>query len=477
MQKEASVSKNIVWSVAERLSSQGLYFVISIVLARLILPDIYGLVNIVNVVVNLFSLVIQSSFSSALIVDNNADDRKYSSAFWSTLIFTVLLYGTLFATAPLIAAFYNYPALALYIRVMSLQLILQGIYSIPFAYVSKHMMFSKTVISTFVGVAVSGATAIWMAMNGMEVWALICINGIEVAVSTVILWILIRFRVRFVLDIKSLLEMWRYCWKLMTVDFLNSLYTNINSLIIGKKYQSSDVAYYNKAYSLPQMLLGSVNTAVSKVLFPAFAQVKNSVDETREMLRMSIRVMNYIILPMLTGLAAVSYDLISLLFGEAWIETVPYLQLMCVVWMFQPIQTNAAQAMKALGKGSTYLKIEGAKKACGLVILIVCLIAGTSAISLAWALVVGQFVSTLLNMPVLKKHFKYRYRMQIKDMMASVLMNALMFALVWGVGKLIDGLILRLIVQVAVGGFSYLLMSLITKNENLMFVFNKIKNR
>lgn len=477
MQKEPRVVKNVFWSIVERLSSQGMYFVISVVLSRLILPEIYGIVNIVSVFVNLFSLVIQSGFSSALIYDENTDEGKYSSAFWSTLIFTTVLYGVLYIAAPAIAIFYGHPALTLYLRVMALQLVLQGIYSIPFAYVSKHMMFSKTVISTFAGVIVSGVIAILLAMNGMGIWALICINGIEVAVSTIVLWIMLKFRVRFVLDVKSVLAMWRYCWKLMAVDFLNSLYTSLNSLIIGKKYQSSDVAYYNKAYSLPQMLLGSVNTAVSKVLFPAFAQVKNSVDETREMLRKAIRTMNYIVLPMLTGLAAISYDLILLLFTEAWIETAPYLRLMCVVWMFQPIQTNAVQAMKALGKGSIYLKLEMAKKVCGLSVMIVCLMVGSSAISLAWALVAGQFVSTILNMPFLKKYLKYNYKTQLKDMMASVLMNMIMFALVRGVGQLIDDLIVKLVIQVVVGGFSYLLMSLITKNEHLIFILNKIRNR
>lgn len=477
MQEKTSVSKNIFWSIAERFSSQALYFVISVVLARLISPDIYGIVNIVTVFVNLFSLAVQTGFSSALIFDDKTDERKYSSAFWSTLILTSVLYGVLFVAASLIATFYGYPEIKLYVRVMSLQLILQGIYSIPFAYVSKHMLFSKTVISTFVGMAVSGVVAVFLAINGMGVWALISMNGIQVLVATIVLWVIIKFKIQLILDIKSVIRMWGYCWKLMAVDFLNSLYTNLNSLIIGKKYQSSDVAYYNKAYSLPQTLLGSVNTAISQVLFPVFAQVKSSIGETREMLRKSIRAMNYIILPVLTGLAAISHDAILLLFTEAWLETAPYLQLMCIAWMFQPIQTNTAQAMKALGKTSVYLKLEIVKKVCGLVILLFFLVTGTSAISLAWALVASQIASILLNMPVLKKYFEYNYSAQIKDMLSSVVMNLIMFILVCGVGLLFDGLVLRLVIQVLTGVLCYMALSLITKNENMLFIIEKIKNR
>lgn len=471
-QTSKKISNSILWSVMERLSSQGMYFLVSIVLTRLIMPEEYGIVTIVTVFVNLCGVVVQSGFSSALIYYDGDDIACYSTAFWATLGITGSIYILMFLLAPSIAKFYEIPSLMLYIRVMSMQFVFQGIQSIPFAYVSKHMMFRKNYIATFIGVFVSAVVAIVLAINGLGVWALITITSIEVIVATIILLITINFKIVFKFDIRIFKAMFKYCWRLVVVDSLNSLYSSLNSMIIGKRFSTADVAYYNKAYNLPQTMFGSVNTAISKVLFPVFAE-KNITDSVRiKMLRRSIRTINYVMFPMLLGLATVAPSFIIVLFTETWREVIFYLQIMCLVWMFQPIQTCAIQIFKGVGVNSIYLKIEIIKKIISLLILILSILVFNSAIGIAWALLASQIVSTVINIPVMNKYLKYSYRDQIKDGCSSLLLCMLMMIAAHLVGVLITNLILKLIVQVMVGSATYLLISFFTKNEQFIYIYS-----
>ena len=380
----------------------------------------------------------------------------------------------MFIAAPGIALFYEVPKLTLYVRVMSFQFIFQGIQSIPFAYVSKHMLFRKNYVATFCGVVVSAVIAITLAVSGLGVWALIGMTSIEVIVATIILWISLKFKIAFVFDKTIFKQMLRYCWKLVAVDLLNALYSSLNSIIIGKKFTKSDVAYYNKAYNLPQTMFGSVNTAISKVLFPVFAEKEIDDFERLSMLRRSIRTINYVMFPMLAGLAAIAPTFVVVLFTDKWSAMTIYLQIMCVVWMFQPVQTCAIQMFKAVGKNDVYLKLEIIKKILAIAILISFIVIFNSAIGIAWALLTGQILSALMNVPIMKKHLGYRYRHQLKDMCSSVLLCIVMVVLTCAVGMLVQNLIVTLIVQVLVGVGTYVVLSLVSKNENFMYVYKTL---
>ena len=477
MKSSDKVSKNIMWSVVERLCSQGMYFVVSVVLARVILPELYGAVTIVTVFVNLCAVVVQSGFSSALIYSDGDDVLHYSTAFWGTLMVTSLLYIGMFLAAPAIASFYhNEPVLTVYIRVMSFQFVFQGIQSIPFAYVSKHMLFRHNYIATFIGVLGSGIISILLAVNGLGVWALIGMTSIEVVIATVILWLKVGFRIEPVFDVKIFKSLLQYCWKLVAVDLLNSLYSGINSMIIGKKFSKSDVAYYNKAYNLPQSMFGSVNTAISKVLFPVFAEKDLKEKDRLRMVRSANRRINYILFPMLLGLASVAPAFVIVLFTEIWSPMTLYLQIMCVVWLFQPVQTCAIQLFKAIGKSDAYLKLEIAKKICAVCILVFFLFSFDSAIGIAWALLAGQLVSVLLNVPFLKKYLGYSVRAQIQDFLSPLAISAVMVAMVSVTGTLVENMLLKLVLQVFVGGVSYIIVSIVTKNEEFFYVLQMVKS-
>ena len=327
--ENGSITNNMVWSVTERVTSQILSTIVSVILARLLYPEAYATVALVTVFINLATVVMSSSFSSALIYDKEQSIEHYSTAFYSILLVTGTLYLMLYITAPFLAIYYNDDSLANIIRVMSLVLVPQGIYSILFAYVSKNMLFKKTYKPTFLG-AVSGASAaLLLALKGHGVWALVFLPLIESSVSSFVLWRVLNFKIAVNFDVQYVKFMIRYCVKFVMVDFLNAIYSSLNSLIIAQRFSKADLSYYTKAYNLPQMLLGSVNVAISKVLFPFFSQSKEDIGQIRQKLRMGIQLSNYVLMPMMIGLMVISEEVVTLLFTNKWIGMVPYLQIMC----------------------------------------------------------------------------------------------------------------------------------------------------
>lgn len=475
VENRKKLAKNLVWSIVERLTSQVLYAVISIVLARLLLPEQFSTVALVSVFVNLVGVVVQSGFCSALIYDDAADQEHYSTAFFSTLVITLALYLMMFLAAPYIARFYNDSSLVSILRVMSFQFVFQGVYSILFAYMSKHMLFRKNYFATLVGSSTAATVAIVLALRGYGVWSLVCLSMVEAFTSSVVLWKLLHFKLTFTFRFDIAKSMFKYCWKLVGVDLLNSLYSSLNSLIIAKRYKKAELAYYTKSYNIPQMLLGSVNTAISKVLFPAFSETKDDFNAIKSMLRRGIQVTNYMLMPLLVGLAAVAKGFTVLVFTEKWTGMIPYLQIMCMVWVFQPVQIYVVQAFKAIGKSDMYLKLEMLKKIVAICILLFFLAVVQKPIAIAWALLLGQIASAVINMPSLRRLFAYSYREQIKDLCSSMVMCAVMAAGTILAGTLFGNMLLRTIVQVAVGAAIYVLLSFVTKNTSFIFAIQTIK--
>lgn len=472
-----SVANNMVWSVVERITSQILSTIVSIILARLLLPEDYASVALVTVFVNLAGTVVSSSFSSALIFDREQSVEKYSTALYAVLIVTGFLYSLLFVAAPFLADYYNDESLVKIIRIMSFLFVLQGIYSILFAYVSKNMLFKKTYKATFFGAITGAIVAVTLALNGYGVWALVLQPMIESAISSTILWRSIRFRIVWKFDLSYVKFMVRYCVKFVAVDLINSLYSSLNSLIIAKKHSKADLSYYTKAYNLPQMLLGSVNTAISKVLFPVFSESKGNLAEIKQKLRAGIQLSNYVLMPLMVGLMMVSEGAVTLLFTDTWIGMVPYLQIMCMVWVFQPVQICAIQAYKAIGKGDDYLKLEMYKKILSVCVLIALLYAVNDPIIVAWAALTSQIISCIINMPYLKKLFYYSIWEQVRDLAVPALLCAVMGASTYVAGLFFDHIILRMFVQIFVGMIAYIGASAVSRNKSFRFLLGVVLKR
>jgi len=258
----------------------------------------------------------------------------------------------------------------------------------------------------------------------------------------------------------------------MLVGVMTTLYSNIRNLIIGKKYSGEELAYSTKAEQFPSTIAGNINSSISKVLFPVLANYQDDLSAVKRIMRRAIKVGNYILFPILLGFACVADNFVSVLLTDKWLKCVPYLQIMCVVYALQPIQTSSLQAVKALGKGQLYLVVDIIKKVFGILVLVITVVAFNSVLVIVFGALVTELFATLINFPINKKYFEYSYLEQLLDLVKPSLMTVTMCACVLLVGMLELQRWLLLIVQIAAGGLVYLSLSLITKDETYMYIKN-----
>ena len=352
------VISNMLWRLAERCGAQGVSFIVSLILARLLLPEAYGVISLITVFTSILNLFIDSGFKNALIQKKDADQLDYSTVFYFNIVMGVLLYGIMFAAAPLIADFYDRPYMVIYIRAMSLTLVLGGINGVQQAVVARRMQFKRFFYATLTGTVISAVVGISMAYMGTGIWALITQRLVNQAIDTVFLWFTVRWRPSLRFSMKRLKPMFGYGSKLLLSSFANTLMGNLTGLIVGKIYTAELLAYYDKGKNIPNLVVQNLQAAVQSVLFPVIAGNQNQKEEVKKILRKSILTSTYCIFPCMTGIAVCAEPLVRLLYTEKWLTMTPYLQLWCFCFAFYLWHTANLQVIQALGRSDIFLKIE-----------------------------------------------------------------------------------------------------------------------
>ena len=467
------VLSGLIWKFMERMSSQLVTFVVSIVLARLLDVASYGAIAIVNIFISLSNVFVVSGFSSSLIQKKDSDDLDFSSAFYFNIAFGVALYFVIYICAPVIASFYNLEILKDVLRFMGLNIIIVSANSVQQAYVSKHMLFKKFFISTFGATLVSGIEGIIAAYCGMGIWALALQYTLNTLLATIILWFTVKWRPKFIFSIKSVGRLFSYGWKLLLSSLLDTGANEIRSLIIGKMYTSTILAFYNKGKSFPSLVVTNIDSSIQSVLFPAISSVQDDKESVKAMTRRSIRVSSFIMFPLMVGLAFVARPFINLLLTEKWLGCVIYLQIYCFIYAFMPIHTSNLQAIKAMGRSDIYLKLEIIKKIIGISSLLISMRYGVLAIALS--AVINTIISSFINAFPNKKLINYGYTEQVKDLLNGILPLSMMAVGVYLVGRLPVADFPLMIIQILVGVVLYIVVSFVSKNESFNYVLSILK--
>ena len=470
--KRKAVS-SLVWRFMERCGAQGVSFVVSIVLARLLAPEVYGLIALVTVFTAILQVFVDSGMANALIQKKDADDLDFSSVFFFNLVMCIALYLLLFFCAPLIASFYHNPELTPVIRVLGVTLLIAGVKNVQQAYVSRTLQFKRFFFATLGGTIGAAVIGIAMAYLGFGIWALVAQNLFNAAADTVILWLTVRWRPRLRFSFARLKGLLNYGWKLLVSALLHSVYTNLRSLIIGKLYTPADLAYYEKGQSFPTLIVSNINTSIDSVLLPTMSGVQDNRETVKVITRRSIVTSSYLMWPMMVGLAAVAKPLVLLLFTEKWLTAVPFLQITCFALGLEPLQTANLNAIKAVGRSDIFLKLEIVKKAISIAILLLSMRFGVVAIAVSG--LAYSVIATMFNAAPNRKLLDYSYFEQVKDILPSFALALLMGAVVYPISLISMPAILVLCMQVLVGAAVYVAMSAILKLEPFYYILNTIK--
>ncbi|MGI6426258.1 MAG: lipopolysaccharide biosynthesis protein [Natronincolaceae bacterium] len=450
---KSSVLSSLFWKFMERGGSQGIQFVMQIILARLLFPEDYGIIALVTIFISLASVFVQSGLNTALIQKKNADEVDFSSVFYLNLSLAVLFYTLLFFASPSIANFYRQPELKLVLRVLSLTLFFGAFNSIQISFVARNMLFKKQFFSTLGAVFVSGIVGITAAYRGLGVWALVIQQLTRQAMLILLLWHLVKWRPHLVFSIKRAKVLFSYGWKLLASGLLNTIYMDIRTLIIGRIHSPAALGFYNRGKQFPQVIVSNIDGSIQTVMLPTLSSQQENKNRVKDMVRRSIITSSFIMFPMMAGLAVVAEPMVRILLTEKWMKAVPFIQIFCISYSLMPIHTANLQAIQAVGRSDIFLKLEIIKKIYGLVLLAISVPFGIYA--MAWSSVLSGVVSSFVNAHPNKELLDYSYKEQWRDIMPSLSIALVMGVIVYLINFLNIAAWQILILQIITGAVLY----------------------
>lgn len=473
MNSKSKVISGFIWRFAERCGAQGVGFIVSLFLARLLEPSAYGLVAMVSVFTVILNVFVDSGMGSALIQKKDADDIDFSTVFYFNMSACIILYTALFVCAPLIGKFYGNSELIPLVRVMGLTLIISGVKNIQQAYVSKTMQFKRFFFATLGGTIFSAFVGIFLAYKGYGAWALVAQSLINSAIDTLVLWFTVKWRPKLAFSFKRLKSLFSFGWKMLVASILDTVYNNLRSLIIGKVYSAADLAFYDKGKKFPNLIITNINTSIDSVLLPAMSNVQDDSSKVKAMTRRSIKTSTYVMAPLLMGIAFCGKPLISLLLTDKWLPAYPFMVIFCITYMFYPVHTANLNAIKAMGRSDLFLKLEILKKIVGLAAILITM--QISVMAMGYSLLVTSVLSQIINSWPNKKLMNYSYIEQLKDILPGILLAVFMGVCVWTITLFHLSPIITLLIQVPLGGIIYIGLSALLKLESFTYCLNMIK--
>lgn len=474
---KSKAADNMFWRLAERFGAQGVNFLVSIVLARILTPEAYGVVALTMTFTTLLAVFTTSGLGTSLIQKKDVDELDYSTALIANMGIGIILYAIVFFTAPYIALFYHQKKITGILRVLALTLVIGGLNSIQQARISRSMRFKMFFKATSAGTLISAVVGIWMAVNGFGEWAIVAQYLTNQVIDTCFLCVMIRWKPIFRFSWERLKPLYRFGWRAYGASMIEELYGSFRSLLIGKYYTSTDLAFYNRGRHIPALINANTNSAIQSVMFPIYTKSSDNLVQMKRMMKKAMSIGTFIIFPCMMGLAMVSEPLITILYTSKWLPAVPFLQISCFVYALTPMHIVNLQAILAIGKSGISFKIEIVKKTVAVIVMLICIhislmAAAASAVPLAvFALIVNSYpVGKLLAYPLGE---------QMKDAAPAFVMSLIMGVLVYLIGMLPFSNIFLLVLQIIVGASSYCLLAHISHNQDYIFakeyVYSRIK--
>ncbi|MBR4647248.1 MAG: lipopolysaccharide biosynthesis protein [Bacteroidales bacterium] len=463
--KEKTIS-GMMWGAVGKVGTLTINFFTNLVLARLLLPEDFGCIGMMVIFLAVSNIFIQGGLGTALIQKKNPDHLDYSTVFYWNLVFSVLFYLILFALAPFIADFYEMPLVKPLLRVQSLVLIIQSFSIVQVTQLTKQMNFRALAIRNMAAALAGTLIAIPLALRGFGPWSLVASAITASIVNVLLLWILSSWRPTWEFSLTSLKTLFNFGGLMLLSSLAETLYTNLQGLIIGKRFSAGDLGYFTQAKKLDEIPVTGLSSIVNDVTFPAFASIQDDTARLREGMRKSMKALTFANFPMMILLMVIALPLITFLYGQKWAPSAPYFQILCVSGLIYCTNTLNTNVIKSLGKGQIYFFVQITKRVLGIALILFGVRFGIY--GLLWTVTIVAYISFIINALVNKKLIDYGLFRQVVDITPNLLVAALAGALAYGTGLLLHGSIyVTMLVQILVYAVSYLGVSKLLKMEGL----------
>lgn len=474
---KARVISSLIYKFAERFSVKGIGFIISIVLARLLAPEYFGQIAIINVFVGLSQTFVEGGLNTALVQAKEVDDRDYSTVFYICMLVSAIMVAVLFAVSPLIAAYYKKPGIILPLRFYSLSLFFGAFNSILNAIIQRELRFKQQFMCSLASTVLSGALGIALAFMGAGIWALIAYYFAYAVISCAAMLIAVRWvpKSRFSLD--SAKRLYGYGLRIFASSLLTSLYNDIRPLIIGKKFSDADLGYYDRGHQFSSLIALNIDNAVQSVMFPVFSSLQDEKERLVAAAKRAMGMNALLIFPAMFGMAAVAEPMTRLLLTDTWLPAVIFIQVLCIGEAQVPLTSTNLVVLKSLGRSDIYMKQEIVRRIAMLAVLLITVFVFKSTVAIACGFTFSAWLDAFITSIPLRKLLGYGFVDELKDIWKCCAATVIMAVIVWAMNMLPLPLIAKLAVQVIVGGAVYLAVCAVLKEENFVYLLATVKNR
>lgn len=459
----------VVWAVLDKLSGSVVSFVVTILLARLLSPEDFGLVAMVMIFFEFSAVFVESGFSTALIREQTISEADKSTTFIFNLIASVALYGVLFFGAPYIAAFFKQPLLTLIVRIMGISLIVNALSLVQHSVLIQQIDFKTQTIVRSVAVLVSGGVAVFLAFQGWGVWSLVARYALLDLMTTVMFWVLGRWRPTMQFSRESFRRLFGFGSKILAAAVLDKFFVHIYKLLIGKFFAATTLGFYTQAGTFTNMVINTLFRTVQSVTYPVLAKLQDDREKLKLGYRKMLQLSSFIIVPAMTVLGVLAEPVLVTLVGEKWLPATPMLQLLCLSGVTYHLSTVNLNMLLVLGRSDLSLKLEVIKKVNIAIAIVVGLQFGI------YGLIIGEVVATYINLVInayySKKFLHYALAEQVRDILPTVAFSILAGVLLYFLKALPIGTgFLQLIALSGIAGLAYLGMHLAMKTEEMHFI-------
>ena len=470
-----TISSNLLWRFLERFGAYIVSFVISVILARILDPSTYGVVALMTVVIAFLDVFVTGGFANSLIYDKKASEKDFNTLLIFNIIFSIGLYIALFFVSPLIASYYEKPALIWLIRVSGITLLISGIKNLQYAFVAKRLEFKKFFYATIGGTVFSGVVGVVMAFRGYGAWALVIQGVLNHFVDSLILWFVIKWRPRVEFSFDLFKKHFAFGWKILVYKIIYNISNSVRQLAIGKKYSDEDLAFYNRGKTYPNMIGQNITSSVNSVMYPVLAKTQDDKKRFNEILYKSFKINTFVMLPICIGFFCVAESFIYILLGEKWLPAVPYIQIFCVVVFLNSIEAIFSNGPMALGKSTASMILGIIECVINIGLLVVAIPFGVMAIG--YSMIISSFINCVIYFIYLKYISGFRIGICLKQSYDSVLACALMGFAVFCLGSIQLPFYIVFIIQVLMGFALYYFFSKSLNNEALPYCLSMFKGK
>lgn len=474
---ERKVVSGVAWSFSEKLLTMVVQMVVSIVVARSLSPDDFGIMAILTFFTSVALTIVDSGFSQTLIRKSDATDEEYASVLGFNIVVSLLLYGLLILSTPWVASYYGSPVIADIAPVLFLVLPINSLCVVQTVLYTREFRFALLSKTVFAASLISGIVAVVMALMGCGIWSLVAQRLLMMGIKAIVFWVLRRRPCSFGFSLSALCRLAPFSLRLLATDLIAAIYNNVAQLFIGKMHSTAQLGYYSQAQKLKDLPVTSTVQAVQGVTYPALSQLNDDDERFREGYRRILSLLSFVIFPVMLGFVAIAADMFMLLLGEKWMPTVPYFEILALSGMVYPLSVVAYNVLKVRSDGRIIVRLEVLRR-----VVMTCVLAYTiprGVESVAWGMTTMAVVDMVINVVAAGRYTEFGIGSLLGTIAPHLLLATMMFVLLWVLNHhcfLSMHISLRLLLDIVIGVVFYLFGAWVSRISALRECYKLLRN-